>query len=140
MIFDELDARLGAVEGVESYERMPSGDPARFDALELYDGGEEAIEGEASTTRLALEIVVQGYVEDFGGTATHDRMADLHARVVSALCGDAGTNLGGLVENIEISGSRRVDVPELAKKRRLGFAQDFTIIYATPRGDPSQFA
>jgi hypothetical protein len=42
-----------------------------------------------------------------------------------------------LVEKVVRVGRRRVAVAELASSRRLGFAQDFDITYATPRGDPA---
>ncbi|GEM_PF-1690830 len=138
-IFAEVDRRLGVdqITGLQSYERMPSGDPARFNALVVYDEGDEPIEHEAGTTRNSLRITVEGYVIGHGGAATHDEMTKLHAQAVFALCGDAGTNLGGLVENIEVVGTRRVAVTTLAEKRRLGFAQDFEITFSTPRGNPS---
>lgn len=138
-IFAELDARLAtnAIVGLASYERMPPGDPARYPALALYDEGDDPAEQEAGSTRLELEISVEGYVVGVG-SGMHDALIALHADAVAALCGDAGTNLGGLVENIEIVGRRRVAVAHLADQRRLGFAQSFKITYATARGDPHQ--
>jgi hypothetical protein len=136
-IFAVLDTRLQAVTGLQEYERMPTGDPAAFPALHLFDGGDEPTEQESDATRLTLAITVEGYVEGFAGAAAHDAMTDLHAKAVAALCFDASSNLGGLVENIEISGQRRVDTPQLGEVRRLAFAQDFTIIFATARGDPA---
>jgi hypothetical protein len=138
-IFAEIDVRLEALAGIESYQRMPSGDPDVFPALEVYDNGDLPAEFEAATTQTELEISVVGVMEGHGGAATHDAMIALHAVTVFALCGDAGTNLGGLVENIEARG-RRVVVAKLAEKRRLSFAQDFIITLATPRGDPRTFA
>lgn len=140
-IFGEVDARLLQLVADEgSYERMPSGDPDVFPALASYDGGDEPVEDETATTRLSTILTVQGFVEGYGGAATHDAMIALHAAVVKALCGDDGGNLGGLVESIEIEGRRRVQVAELAKKTRLGFEQDFLINRSTRRGDPSQAA
>lgn len=138
-IFAAIDARLSAIAGLGSYEREPSGDPDAFPALETVDGGDDhSQEGsEAGTERFALTITVRGYVEGASGPAAHDAMTALHAAAVKALCGDPGFNLGGLVESIARSGNRRPDVAELASQRRLGFAQDFTVNYATPRGDPA---
>jgi hypothetical protein len=139
-IFAAVDARLEAIEGVESYQRMPSGDPDRFPAIEAYDNGDEPVpEPDVGSTRLGLMLTVAGYVET-GGALAHDALIALHADAVKALCGDQGSDLGlpGLVELIEITGRRRVDIAELAKKRRLGFEQDFLIQYSTVRGDPSQ--
>jgi hypothetical protein len=138
IIFAEIDVRLLAVDGVRSYEREPSGDPARFPALEALDGGDEPDpeEGEVGADRMRLGFTVRGYVEGSSGAAAHDALNALHAAAVFALCGDPGFNLGGLVESIARSGGRRIDVAELSSKRRLGFAQDFEITYATPRGNP----
>jgi hypothetical protein len=140
-IFAEIDERLApaAIDGLKSYERMPSGDPAKFPALVVYDDGDDLAEQETGSTRLGLMVSVEGYMEGQGGAATHDAMLQLHAAVVAALCDDGG-NLGGLVENIEIAGRRRVVVAQLANKRRIGFAQDFEITFATERGNPAKFA
>lgn len=140
-IFAEVDTRLGVVATAVSgrYERMPSGDADVFPALEAYDLGDEPDEEpETDTERLSLQLTVAGLVENYGGAAAHNQMIDLHARAVKALTGDDGRNLGGLVESIRIVGRRRVDVAELASVRRLGFEQDFLIIYSTALGDPSQ--
>ncbi|HEV7658830.1 MAG TPA: hypothetical protein VGO55_03190 [Allosphingosinicella sp.] len=139
-IFARIDTRLAAIEGVQSYQRMPSGDPDRFPAIEAYDNGDEPVpDPEVGVTRLGLMLTVAGYVET-GGAIAHDALIALHAAAVQVLCGDEGSDLGlpGMVELIEIVGRRRVDIAELAKKRRLGFEQDFLIQYSTVRGDPSQ--
>jgi hypothetical protein len=140
-IWAEIDLRLAAVVQPDggSYERMASADPEVFPALEAIDGGEEPIdaEGGPDSEMLELGFTVEGFVENYSGAASHDAMAELHASAVKALCGDAGNNLGGLVESIRRIGRRRVDVAELAERRRLGFAQDFAVTYATPRGDPA---
>lgn len=141
-IFAEIDRRLavGTLPGIESYERMPSGDPARFPSIEVYDRGDESAHEETCLTGLSLAISVEGHLKGQGGAATHDAMLQLHADVVFALCGDAGQNLGGLVQSIEITGRRRTAINPLAKERGIGFAQDFLITFATPRGNPSIFA
>jgi hypothetical protein len=139
LIFAEIDRRLGALASVHEYERMPSGDPAAYPALHVYDNGDEPIEAETDTSRLQLAITVEGYVEGEGGATTHDEMIELHSATVAALCADDGA-LGGLVELIEIAGQRRVQLAPLAETRRIAFAQDFTIQFATVRGDPAQFA
>lgn len=144
-IWTEVDTRLAAVAAAVagSYERMPSGDPDTFPALEGYDHGDSPDEeNDSGGTRLNLEVTVAGLVQGASGAAAHNALIDLHARTVKALCGDASANLGGVagVESIEIFGRRRVDVAELASKRRLGFEQDFRIQYSTVRGDPSQAA
>jgi len=135
-IYIELDLRLAAVPLVADYERMPSGDPSRFPALRGFDDGDEPIDGEPGATRLTNNFSLEGIVEGGSGAEAHQVLLDLHAQAVAALCGDGGT-LGGLVENIEIVGQRRTDVSELASKRRIAFAQDFAITYATARGDPA---
>lgn len=140
IIFAKIDDRLAGIDGVESYQRMPSGDPDRFPAIEAYDNGDEPVpEPDVGFTRLGLMLTVAGYVET-GGALAHDALISLHAAAVRALCSDEGSDLGlsGIVELIEIVGRRRVDIAELARKRRLGFEQDFLIQYSTVRGDPSQ--
>ncbi|MCP3732012.1 hypothetical protein M9978_16425 [Sphingomonas sp. MG17] len=141
-IFGAIDERLALLiaQSNGSYERMPSGDPDIFPALHVFDEGDDPAEQEAVATRLDLEISVEGYMEGHGGAATHDAMLALHADTVKAMCGDILFNLDGLVENIEIIGRRRVQVVPLAEKRRLSFAQDFLITFATVRGDPNEFA
>lgn len=139
IIFTEIDARLSGIVAPEgSYERMPSGDPDVFPALEVHDGGDTPAEFEAGATRSELSFEVVGFVEGHGGAQTHDAMTVLHAKVVFALCGD-GENLGGIVENIEAR-DRRPVVAELAAKRRIGFSQDFIVTLITPRGDPRALA
>lgn len=138
-IYLRIDERLGSLLSVASYERMPSGDPASFPALAVFDGGDEPIDGEPGGTRLQALFTLEGYIEGGDGAGTHDELLQLHAEAVFALCGDDGT-LGGLVETIEIVGQRRAEVAELAAARRLGFAQDFAVTFSTVRGDPSTLA
>ncbi len=142
-IFAVIDARLLAIVQADdgSYERIPSADPDAFPALETYDHGDEPDDvQETGSSRSRLEITVAGLVEGASGAEAHNAMIDLHAKVVKALCGDAGNNLSDTpgVELIEVTGRRRVDVAELASVRRLGFEQDFLIQFSTVRGDPSQ--
>jgi hypothetical protein len=136
-IFAELDARLSAIEGVAEYERLPSGDPNRFPAVHLFEGGQSPAESEVGSSQKMLRVTVEGYVKGGSGTAAHAAMNALHAKVVSALMTDPP--LGGLAETV-VDSDLRVDVAELASVRRLGFAQDFDIQFATPWGDPSQLA
>lgn len=138
-IFVAIDLRLAAIAGLLEYERMPAGDPSQFPALQLFDNGEEPIDGEPGGTRLGGDFTLEGFVEGGSGAVAHDAALALHAAAVFALCGDGGT-LGGIVETIEIVGKRRVDVAELASKRRIAWAQDFAITYSTRRGDPGNFA
>lgn len=137
-IFAVVDARLAAVTGVLEYERQPTGDPAKFPALHCYDGGERLTEAESYATRKALFLTVEGFVQGASGAAAHAALNTLHANVVKALLTEPP--LGGIVELIEEAGDLRIDVAELASQRRLGFAQDFRVEFATVRGDPTQFA
>lgn len=137
-IFAAADELLAAIEGVEGYEREPSGDPDVFPALALYDGGERPQEGEVGASRKALMITVHGYVEGGAGALAHATLNELHAKVVRAVMSLAEL-FEGQIETID-EGDLRVSVAELASARRFGFAQDFEIQFATPRGDPSAFA
>lgn len=137
-IFVKVDARLSGIHGVAEYERQPSSDPDKFNAVHCYDGGERLIETEAGATRKALSFTVEGYVNGASGPEAHAALNELHANVVKSLLTEPP--LDGLVELIEEDGDLRIDVAELASQRRLGFAQDFRVEFATVRGDPGQFA
>lgn len=132
-----IDALLTLSPGV-TYEAEPSGDPDTFPALHSYDGGDTPIETESGTTRLRMTITIEGFVEAGSGATARAARNALHADAVQLLMQDP--TLTGFVESIELVGDLRLDTAELASKRRLGFAQDFAIQYATPRGDPHQLA
>jgi hypothetical protein len=133
-IFEEIDARLLTL--ASEVERQPQGDPNKFPALHVTDGGQRPIETETGATRRELSFSVRGYVEAAFGASAHDQINDLYESVVAALMAD-GSNLGGLVELIE-DGDLRVDVLLLGSEPRQAFEQDFTITFATARDDPSQ--
>lgn len=136
LVLADADSRLEAITGLGSYEVEPSGDPARFPALALYEGSMRVEESETGTTRYALFVTVEGYVEGGSGKAARAKRSALHAEAVKAMMTEPF--LEGIVETVEEDGDYRPDVAELAKKRRLGFAQDFKIIFVTARGDPTQ--
>ena len=137
LIFAEIERRLRAIPGVAEVERMPSGDPAAFPALHIYDDGQKPGEGEAGVTQYAMPIVIDAFVEQAGGAAAHAAMNELHAAVVAALITDPP--LGGLAETID-DGEMIVRVANLASSRRMGFALDIVIGFPTRRGDPAQSA
>jgi hypothetical protein len=132
-IFAAVDAALGAIAGLAEYERMPSGDPARFPAVHTFDDGDSLIEGEAGTDRWAMSLGIDGYVQTDGGAAAHAAINELHADVVSALFGSVA--LATLSAEIEVQQVRFL-VAERASRRRLAMSMDLTIHYATKRGDP----
>jgi hypothetical protein len=129
-----LDTRLAALPGLAEYERMASGDPAAFPALILNDNGQSIRETEAGATRYALDLMIEGYVEGGTGASASAALNELHAAVVAAVMSEPP--IGGLAEVIE-EGALRVDVATLGGARRLGFALDLTIQFATRRGDPA---
>jgi hypothetical protein len=133
-IFLDLDARLSAIVGVAEYKRMPTGDPARFPAVHLFDSGQRPAEGEAQTSTWDLRIQVEGYVQ--GGASPHADMSELHADVVKAVMGEPFLAGVQTVEEDELA----IDLAELGNKKRIGFIQIFEIQFATLRGDPTQFA
>lgn len=139
-IFAVVDERLLAVVEPDdgSYERMPSGDPDTFPALEVHDSGDNPVQFESGTTHTELHLELIGFVEGDGGASTHDAMLELHAKAIFALCGDDAT-LGGLVENVE-AGDRRAVKAMLASKDRVGFSADIVITLTTRRGDPRDLA
>jgi hypothetical protein len=134
-VCDEVLRRLVALEDAAETKLMPSGDPLAFPARHIFDGGQAVVEGEVASTRYALDLTVEGYLEQAGGADAYAALNDLYAATVRALLEDE--TLGGLVETID-EGGLRVFVAPLASKSRLGFAGDFTITFATRRDDPAQ--
>lgn len=132
-ILAAVDALLAAIDGVEEYERMPSGDPARFNCLHLFDMGDKPDTGEAGTHRFAMSIGIDGYVEGGSGAAASAASNALYAAVIEALFTEPV--LGGFASEIQIE-SFRPTVAERASKRRIAFSLDLTIFYATRRGSP----
>lgn len=135
-----IDARLTSVVGDGSYEAEPSADPdpESYPALMMIDGGERNDEAETDATRKIMSITVEGYVHGDTGVEARAARNALHADVVAALLTEPP--LDGLATRIEEDGELRMDVATLASVRRLAFAQDFTIEFATRRGDPTTFA
>lgn len=132
-----FDTRLAAIPGVLEYERMPSADPANFNALHVFDGGQEPLEAESQSSRYAMTVTVEGYVEGYSGAGASAALNALYVDVVTAMMPDPP--LGGLAETID-EGGMRVEVAKLADKRHLAFALDFIISFPTRRGDPAQSA
>jgi len=132
-IFAAVDTALSAITGLGEYERMPSGDPARFPAVHCFDDGDSLIEGEAGTDRWAMSLGIDGYVQGDGGAVAHAAINELHADVIDALF--ASPVLAELAAEIEVQQVRFL-VAERASRRRLAMSMDLTINYATKRGDP----
>lgn len=131
VIFAAIDTALAL--DVNEYERMPSGDPARFPARHVHDGGQQRVESEAQFSRYAMEVTVEGFVEGNGGAEAHAALNRLYADTVTrmlALIGGAG------IEEIE-EGDFRPAIAPLAASRRMAFSQDFRVTFATRRGDPT---
>jgi hypothetical protein len=138
-IFDRIDTVLKAVTGVQSYEAEPSGDPDDFPAIQMFDAGQSPNEGQEAlgTDQLALSVTVVGYVQLGTGATARAARNEFHAAIVLAMMSDA--TLLAMIETIDV-GDFRTFRANLANERRLAFEQDFAIGFATPRGDPSQFA
>lgn len=132
-IYAAIEAALLADTSAAEVERMPSTDPISFPALHIMDDGQNQIEGEAGSTRYGLALSVEGYVEGTGGSAMHTQLNMLHAQTVAAIIALIGMvpAIGDIDE-----GDLRVAVAPLASARRLAFSQDFTITFATRRGQP----
>jgi hypothetical protein len=134
-IFAAIEALLQDIDGVGEVERMPSGDPASFPALHLFDDGHRPSDSgpEADAQLQALSVAIDGYVQGGDGAEAHAALNALYAAVIEALFPEPV--LGGLAEEIEETGFS-VTVAERANKRRLAFALQLTIHYATRRGSP----
>lgn len=122
-------------QDVEEYQRMPSGDPKAFPARHGHDTGQSAIEREAQNSRYAMDVTIDGYVQGQGGTATHAELNALHADTVQRML--ALIDAHAEIETIE-EGDMRTGVAALASVRSMAFSQDFKVIFATRRGDPTQ--
>lgn len=134
-IFAEVERRLRELLNIGEVERVPSGDPRRFPALEIAEGGPQVrAEQEYGSTRWRMTIVVAGYVEGGSGARAHAAINDLHARACQVLFTEPP--LGGLVEMIE-EGDVRFQVATLASEGRMAFAQDVIVQFATQRGNPA---
>lgn len=134
-IFAAIEARLAAIAGMGEVQRMPSGDPSRFPALFLFDGGHSPSEEgeEAGTQNQALAVGIDGYVEGSGGAGVHAALNALYAATIEALFPEPV--LGGAATEIEET-KFTVTVAERANKRRLAFELELIVHYATRRGMP----
>jgi len=138
-IFAEIERRFRALDGVAEVDRMPSGEPASFEALHIFDGGQRPGESDASSARYDMAVTIQGYVEKGGGSVAHTALNWLYARAIATVMPEElGEHpLGGLAEVIE-EGPMQVEVAKLADARRLTFIVDLFITFPTRRGDPAQ--
>lgn len=134
-IFAAIETALVNAGIAREVERMPSGDPASFPALHIFDDGHGPEIGEAGTQRQALAVGIDGYVSGGDGSAAHAELNALYAGVIEALFPEPYLGLNGLVEEIE-EGGFRPTVAERANMRRMAFSLDLTIHYATRRGMP----
>jgi hypothetical protein len=131
-----LDATVSLCRTIDPFvELNASGDPDSFPSLNVQDGGNRVIEGEVGSIRRELSITIEGVVEGGDGDEASADLDALYAQVFGLMMADE--TFGGLAELID-EGDLRTDVVMLAAERRLGFAQDFTIQFATLRSDPSQ--
>lgn len=135
---DTIDAAIAAalagVVPAEAIEFEPEGDPAAFPGLAVFVHGDGVIEREAILDRSEMNLTVEGYVREGGGTVGKAARNLLHAQAVAALLAD--DTLGGTVELIE-PGDRRNTRLEFDQLGRLTFAQDFTIQFTTLRANPA---
>jgi len=136
-IAENVFARLEALGDATETELMPSSDPVSFPARHIFDGGHRLIEQEAGSTRYALDLTVEGYLEASGGHEALIALNDLYAATVRALITEPP--LGGLAETID-EGDLRITVAPLASKQRLAFALDLVVTFSTRRDDPAQLA
>lgn len=132
-IFAKIEELLNAISGVNEVERMPSGDPAKFPALHIWDEGQRPEQAEAGVTEYGMTFNIDGYVQAAGGSAAHTALNALHSSMVQALVTEPP--IGGLVDEIT-EGAMNVSIAPLASKRRLAFTAEFTVNFPTNRGNP----
>lgn len=132
-IFAKIEELLGTISGIGEVERMPSGDPSAFPALYIFDEGHTLAEEEAGTTRYALSVSIDGYVKGGDGAESHAALNTLYSAVIAKLVTEPP--IDGLAEEItEVD--MKPTVAARASERRLAFALDLTIYFATERGNP----
>lgn len=135
-ILQAVEAAIIATHADE-VERMPSGDPASFPAVHIYDDGQgDDAPAEAGTVQYTMELQLEGFVERAGGSAAAGELNALYAAVVKAIMALEDPALG-IVDIVERR--MRVKVAPLASARRLAFELDFDITFVTRRGDPETF-
>lgn len=134
LIFEDIEAALASGTGAAEVEVMPSGDPSRFPALHVLDDGQGREQSsEAYVTRYGMAFSIEGFVQGAGGKAAHQQLMTLYAASVAAIMAMADNSTR--IETIE-EGEMRIAVAALASTRRLAFSLDFTLTYATRRGEP----
>ncbi len=139
---DDLTVRDQIIDAIEAallplaleVEVEPAGDPSQYPALGINDGGHSPLEHEASITRYAMTVTIDGFVNGSGGKAPTRARNALVAAVGRALLTDPA--LAGLVEVID-DADLRFFTAALSSARRLGFALDFDIQFSTSRADPA---
>ena len=132
-IFAKIEELLGTIVGIGEVERMPSGDPSTFPALHIHDEGHSSTEEEAGSTRYALAVSIDSFIEGFTGATAHTQLNELYSAVIAKLVTEPP--IDGLAAEI-VEGDLKPTVAMLASKRRLAFALDLTIYFATERGNP----
>lgn len=130
-----IKAQHVALASQPEVERDPSGDPGRYPHYGIVDRGQTVIEGEAGRIRYELTVHIEGYVEGGEGDAAAAARNELYAASIGIMMADPP--IGALAEIVE-EGRLTCATAELASRRRLGFVAEFTIQYATRRGDPAQ--
>jgi hypothetical protein len=134
-IFAAIEARLIALDSVAEVQRMASGDPSRFPALFIEDGGQRATDGEPQATRYTIDLSIEGYVEGAGGSDTHAALNALYAVTSRAIMDDTPVDALSAATVVEIA--MRVQVAQLGAVRRMGFQIDYKIEFSAARNDPA---
>ncbi|HUD30419.1 MAG TPA: hypothetical protein VMQ93_16235 [Novosphingobium sp.] len=133
LIFEAIVDTLTAAQVAPEIERMPSGDPIAYPAVEIVDLGDVPATGEAGTDRWVMTFAVTGMVQADTGAEAHAAMNALDTAVIEALFVEPV--LGGLAT--EITADRlQPGIVERAERRQLYFERTFNLYYATRRGMP----
>lgn len=135
LVFAAVEAALRTIAGVKEIQRMSAGDPSRYPALFIEDGGQGSDpNSEPDATRYDLTVQIEGFVAGGDGNTAHAEMNALYVSVVETLMADA--TLLDLVEQLD-EGALRPATAVLASKRRIGFLLDFNIVFVGGRTSPS---
>jgi hypothetical protein len=135
-IFAAIEARLNSIASVLEVQRMASGDPSRFPALFIEDGGQRVTDGEPQSSRYTMDVAIEGFVEGGDGSDAHAAINTLYADTVRALFDDSIADALNAATISEVA--MRVQTASLGDRRRMGFQIDFEIEFAAARNDPAE--
>ena len=134
-IIEAVEGAMLSISGVEEVLVNASGDPTRFNAIFITDGGQSADSNtEPGCTRYSMQLKIEGYVAGGDGKEATANINALYLDVVNAVMSEA--ELQSLCEVLD-EGALQVETVVLSKLRRMGFALDLNIEFVADRENPA---